>query len=117
MSRGGSQSPGLWVLLEGLLTLPQSYLLMLSFLLRVFIQLFPLGTFTGPEVPQALGSMPGPPLTLTACLLGHGHEVVVANVPQVLRGLGQHQRIGCDGGCVGTQEPSTCFCPQECVSI
>lgn len=90
---------------------------MLSFLLGGFAQLFPLGTLTGPEVPKAPGSMPGPHLTLTTCLLGHGHEVVVGNIPQVLRGLGQHQRVGRDGGCMDTQEPSTCFRPQECVSI
>lgn len=75
-----------------------------------------------PQVPSPpLGCVPAlprghtqrPEAQLTACLLGHGHEVVVGHVPQVLGGLAQCQCIGRDGGCVGTQEPSTCFRPQK----
>ena len=50
---------------------------------------------------------------LTTDVLGHGHQVVVGSSPQVLRGLGQRQGVGRDGGGVGTQEPRGCFRPQE----
>lgn len=56
-------------------------------------------------------------LALTPRFLSHGHQVVVGNIPQVLRSLGQRQGVGCDGGCVGTQEPSTCLLPQERVCL
>ena len=52
-------------------------------------------------------------LALTPCFLSHGHQAVVGNILQVLRGLGQRKGIGCDSGGVGTQEPSTCLLPQE----
>lgn len=52
-------------------------------------------------------------MALTPGLLGHGHEVAVGNIPQVLRSLGESQGIGRDGSSVGTQGPNTCFLPQE----
>ena len=62
------------------------------------------------KLSQASGPLPGP---LTTDVLGHGHQVVVGSSPQVLRGLGQRQGVGRDGGGVGTQEPRGCFRPQE----
>lgn len=69
-----------------------------------------------PKGPKSLVLCQGA-LALTPCFLSHGHQAVVGNILQILRGLGQRQGIGCDGGCVCTQEPSTCLLPQERVRL
>lgn len=41
----------------------------------------------------------------------------MSDIPQVLGGLGQRQGVGCDGGCVGAQEPGARLLPQERVCL
>lgn len=52
-------------------------------------------------------------MALTPSLLGHGQEVAVGNLLQVLRSLAESQGIGRDGSCMSTQGPNTCLLPQE----
>ena len=63
---------------------------------------------------SGVSSSPKPQVhPLTTDVLDHGHEVVVGSSPQVLRGLGQRQGVGRDGGGMGAQETRGCFRAQE----